>query len=147
MEIAPHIITLGGCFIVCWVYFSSYRVPEGRWTIFFLAANCWMVDSSENRTLDHWAVVQSLCCNANWRRFVFNAAVSLGFFAGFCDFKSNSWTKRWLTVLLLTNTPALFNSALIFLAEHVGDFITCFFKTLSALGVVFLGRPLRFASL
>ena len=66
IEMALHTITLGGCFIVCWVYVSLYRVSEGRRTFLFLTANCWVVDSSANKTLNHWAQVQSLCCQANY---------------------------------------------------------------------------------
>ena len=38
--------------MVRWVNFTSYRDPEDRRT--FFAANCWTVDSSEYKTLDHY---------------------------------------------------------------------------------------------
>ena len=46
-DIAPHIITLCGCFIVATVYRSSKRVPTGLRTCCLRVPNCWIVDSSE----------------------------------------------------------------------------------------------------
>jgi len=40
VEIAPQIITLGGCFMICCVNRSLYRVPGGLLTVLFLEANC-----------------------------------------------------------------------------------------------------------
>ena len=53
VEIAPQIIILGGCFMDFCVNLSLYRVPSGLLTVFFLQANCGIVVSSENKTLDH----------------------------------------------------------------------------------------------
>ena len=41
-DIAPHIITLGGCFIVATVYRSSKRVPTGLRTCCLRVPNCWI---------------------------------------------------------------------------------------------------------
>jgi len=40
VEIALQIITLGGCFMICCVNLSLYRVPGGLLTVLFLEANC-----------------------------------------------------------------------------------------------------------
>jgi len=40
VEIASQIIILGGCFMVCCVNLSLYRVPGGHLTVLFLEANC-----------------------------------------------------------------------------------------------------------
>jgi len=53
VDIAPQTITLGGYFMVCCVNLSLYRNPGGLFTVLFLEANCWIVVSSENKTLDH----------------------------------------------------------------------------------------------
>ena len=105
LEIALQIITLGGCFMVCCVNLSLYRVPGCLLTVLFLAANCWIVVSLENKTLDHCWLVQSLYFFANCKRFNFTAGVSLGFLAGFRDLRPNSSVKRRVMVLLLILEP------------------------------------------
>jgi len=59
VEIAPQIITLSMCFMVCCVNLTLYRVPGDLLTVLFIKANCWIVVSSENKTLDHCWLVQS----------------------------------------------------------------------------------------
>ena len=145
VEIAPHIITLGGCFMVYCVNPSLYRVPGGLLTVLFLEAKCWIVLSSENKTLDHCWLVQSLYFFANCERFNFIAGVSLGFLAGFRDLGPNSSVKRRQMVLLILE-PVSPSSARIFLAEHVGDFTTQLFIKISPRQAVFRGRPLLLQS-
>jgi len=146
VEIAPQIITLGGCFMVGCVNLPLYRVPGGLLTVLFLEANCWIVVSSENKTLDHCWLVQSLYFFANSKRFNFIAGVSLGFLAGFRDLRPNSSVKRRLMVLLLILEPVSPSSARMFLAEHVGDFTTHLYIKISSRRVVFRGRPLLLQS-
>ena len=93
-DIAPHIITLGGCFIVATVYRSSKRVPTGLRTCCLRVPNCWIVDSSEKRTFPHCFSLQSADVFANITLLAFIASVSLGFFAGLWDLRPNSFTKR-----------------------------------------------------
>ena len=142
VEIAPQIITLGWCFLVYCVNLSLYRVPGGLLTVLFLEANCWNVVSSENKTLDHCWIVQSLYFFANCKRFNFLAGVSLGFLAGFRDLRPNSSVTWRLMVLLLILEPDSSSSTRIFLAEQVGDFTTHLFIKISSRRVVFRERPL-----
>ena len=146
VEIAPQIITLGGCFMVFCVKLSLYRVPGGLLKVLFLKANCWIVVSSENTTLDHCWLVQSLYFFANCKRFNFIAEVSLGFLAGFRDLRPNSSIKRRLMILLLILEPVSPRSARIFSAEHEGAFTTHLFIKISSRRVVFRGRPLLLLS-
>ena len=55
---APHIIWLGGCFMVAEVYFSSNRFPTGLQTCLCRTTNCWKVDSSLNKTFPQSSAVQ-----------------------------------------------------------------------------------------
>jgi len=146
VEIAPQIIILGGCFMDFCVNLSLYRVPGGLLTVFFLQANCGIVVSSENKTLDHCWLVQSLYFFTNCKHCNFIAGVSLSFLAGFHDLRPNSLVKQRLMVLLLILEPVSPISARIFLAEHVGDFTTHLFIKISSRQVVFRGRPLLLQS-
>ena len=91
-DIAPHIITLGGCFIVATVYRSSKRVPTGLRTCCLRVPNCWIVDSSEKRTFPHCFSLQSAYLFANITLLAFIASVSLGFFAALLNLRPNSFT-------------------------------------------------------
>jgi len=142
VEITPQIITLGGCFMVCCVNLSLYRVPGGLITVLFLETNCWIVVPSEYKTLDHCWLVQSLYFFANCKRINFIAGVSLGFLADFRDLRPNSSVKRRLMVLLLILEAVSPSSARTFLAEHIGDFTIHLFIKTSSCRVVFHGRPL-----
>ena len=81
-DIAPHIITLGGCFIVATVYRSSKHVPTGLRNCCLRVPNCWIVDSSEKITFPHCFSLQSAYLFANITLLAFIASVSLGLFAG-----------------------------------------------------------------
>ena len=58
LVMAPHIMWLGGCFMVAEVYFSSNHFPTGLRTCLCRTTNCWKVDSSLNKTLPQSSAVQ-----------------------------------------------------------------------------------------
>ena len=143
---APHIMTLGGCFIVCTVYLSSKRFPTGLQTWRLRGLNCWILDSSENSTRLHCARVQVTCFFAKASRFTFIAGVRRGFLAGLHDFKSKSLSKRLLTVLEETSVPVASSAEHIFFEELIGDRTTIHLIRWSSLCVVFHRCPDHFLS-
>ena len=90
----PHIMMLGGCLTVCWVYPSSNLFPGGLLTVILRVPKCWIVDSSEKNTVAHCSSLHVICFFANCNRLVFKTAVSRGFLAGLCEFKLNCLTRR-----------------------------------------------------
>ena len=120
-DIAPHIITLGGCFIVATVYRTSKRVPTGLRNCCLRMSNCWIVDSSEKRTFTHCFSLQSADLFANITLLAFIASVSLGFSTGLWDLRPNSFTKRLPIVVRWTSVPFKISADRIFLQELVGE--------------------------
>ena len=145
-DIAPHIITLGGCFIVATVYRSSKRVPTGLRTCCLRVPNCWIVDSSEKRTFTHCFSLQSADLFANITLLAFIASVSLGFSTGLWDMRPNSFTKRLPIVVRWTSVPFKSSADRIFLQELVGERTATLRIKWSSRGVVFRGHPLLFLS-
>ena len=145
-DIAPHIITLGGCFIVATVYRTSKRVPTALRTFCLRVPNCWIVDSSEKRTFTHCFSLQSADLFANITLLAFIASVSLGFSTGLWDLRPNSFTKRLPIVVQWTSVPFKSSADRIFLQELVGERTATLWIKWSSRGVVFRGRPLLFVS-
>ena len=140
-DMPPHIMTLGGCFIVCTVNFSLNRCPEGLRMKSLRELNCCNVDSSENNTFSHCWTVQLTCFLANANRFSFMVGVRRGFLAGLQDFKPKSFTSLLLTVLRLTLIPVSNSCNRIFFAELIEDRVAARFIAISFRGVVFRGLP------
>ena len=136
-DIAPHIITLGGCFIVATVYRTSKRVPTGLRTCCLRMSNCWIVDSSEKRTFTHCFSLQSADLFANITLLAFIASVSLGFSTGLWDLRPNSFTKRLPIVVRWTSVPFKISADRIFLQELVGERTATLRIKWSSRGVVF----------
>ena len=75
---APHIVWLGGVFMVAIVYFWLNLFPTGLRTCLCRTINCWKVDSWLNKTLPQSSAVQWRCFLANSSLF-FILGVNFGF--------------------------------------------------------------------